>query len=301
MNQQQLGAVQMTTAMALSGGVGVWATWAALPSFAVVFWRCVFGFIALLAFMLFTGRIHRGWITRSQMLWSLAAGTTLVLNWVCFFQSFHYVSIGVATIVYQAQPLLVVVGGMVFFKERMGLNRWLWLGLGLMGMVLLVLARGGVSLSGDQYLLGIVLALAAASFYAAGTLVAKHMPKTPATTVTLMQVLVGIGIMLPFGVWAHVPQTSVQWMSVTMLGVVNTALMMSLVYAAISRLPTYVFAALSFVYPLVAVLLDWWVFGHMLNGWQIFATGLILLAVAGMNLNWTFSRKTKRPESPSRC
>ena len=111
MNQQQLGAVQMTTAMALSGGVGVWATWAALPSFAVVFWRCVFGFIALLAFMLFTGRIHRGWITRSQMLWSLAAGTTLVLNWVCFFQSFHYVSIGVATIVYQAQPLLVVVGG----------------------------------------------------------------------------------------------------------------------------------------------------------------------------------------------
>ena len=77
--------------------------------------------------------------------------------------------------------------------------------------------------------------------------------------------------------------------------------MMSLVYAAISRLPTYVFAALSFVYPLVAVLLDWWVFGHMLNGWQIFATGLILLAVAGMNLNWTFSRKTKRPESPSRC
>ena len=137
MNQQQLGAVQMTTAMALSGGVGVWATWAALPSFAVVFWRCVFGFIALLAFMLFTGRIHRCWITRSQMLWSLAAGTTLVLNWVCFFQSFHYVSIGVATIVYQAQPLLVVVGGMVFFKERMGLNRWLWLGLGLLGMVIL--------------------------------------------------------------------------------------------------------------------------------------------------------------------
>ena len=52
---------------------------------------------------------------------------------------------------------------------------------------------------------------------------------------------------------------------------------------------------------LVAVLLDWWMFGHLLNGWQIFATGLILLAVAGMNLNWTFSRKTKRPESPSRC
>lgn len=52
---------------------------------------------------------------------------------------------------------------------------------------------------------------------------------------------------------------------VVMLGVVNTAVMMSLVYTAISRLPTYLFAALSFVYPLVAVLLDWWVFNHVLN------------------------------------
>ena len=79
MNQQQVGVVQMTTAMALSGGVGLWATWAAMPSVGVVFWRCVFGFIALLGFMLFTGRIHRGWISRPQMLWSLAAGTALVL------------------------------------------------------------------------------------------------------------------------------------------------------------------------------------------------------------------------------
>ena len=60
--------------------------------------------------------------------------------------------------------------------------------------------------------------LCAGQMQVAGQPVAKHMPKTPATTVTLMQVLVGIGIMLPFGVWAHVPQTSVQWMSVTMLG-----------------------------------------------------------------------------------
>ena len=180
MNQQQVGVVQMTTAMALSGGVGLWATWAAMPSVGVVFWRCAFGFIALLGFMLFTGRIHRGWISKPQMLWSLAAGTALVLNWVCFFQSFHYVSIGISTIVYQAQPLLVVMGGMVFFRERMGLNRWLWLGLGLVGMVALVLARGEVSLNGDHYLLGIALSLAAASFYAAGTLIAKRMPKTPA-------------------------------------------------------------------------------------------------------------------------
>ena len=108
-------------------------------------------------------------------------------------------------------------------------------------------------------------------------------------------------IMSALGALAYVPQTSVQWLSVGMLGVVNTALMMSLVYAAISRLPTYVFAALSFVYPLVAVLLDWWVFGHVLNVWQTLATGFIVLAVMGMNLNWTFSFKSKRPESTTGC
>lgn len=59
MNQQQLGAVQMTTAMALSGGVGVWVSaLGGTTEFAVVFWRCVFGFIALLAFMFVVYRPH---------------------------------------------------------------------------------------------------------------------------------------------------------------------------------------------------------------------------------------------------
>lgn len=299
MNQQQIGAAQMTAAMVLSGSVGLWATWSGLPSFGVVFWRCFFGALALLLFLSARGYFKSGWMTRQQLIWSLAAGAALVFNWLCFFQSFHYVSIGVATIVYQAQPLMVVVGGMVLFREKMGANRWMWLALGLVGMVLLVLARNPVSLQGDHYLWGIVLALLAATFYAAGTLIAKRMPKTLPMSVTLMQVLVGMMLMLPFAPWQHLPQHAGQWGSVVMLGVVNTAIMMSLIYAAISRLPTYLFASLSFVYPLMAVLFDWLAFGRMLNGWQMLAAGLILLAVAGMNLNWHVPFGIKRPEQQS--
>lgn len=291
MNQQQVGVAQMTAAMVVSGSVGLWATWAALPSYSVVFWRCAFGALALLLYMAISGQFQRGWINPSQMRWSLAAGSMLVLNWVCFFQSFHYVSIGVATIVYQAQPLLVVVGGMVFFKEHMGVNRWLWLGFGLVGMVVLVAAQGGVRLQGENYLLGIACALMAAVFYSAGTLIAKRMPKTPAMTVTLMQVLVGMALMLLFSPFAVLPHSAWQWTSVAALGVLNTALMMTLIYAAIARLPTYIFASLSFVYPLVAVFADWLVFGHVLTVGQMVAAMLILLAVAGMSLNWQLLRQ----------
>ncbi len=44
--------------------------------------------------------------------------------------------------------------------------------------------------------------------------------------------------------------------------------------------------ALSFIYPVVAIVVDWLAFGQHLAWPQVAGSALILLAAAGVNLQW---------------
>lgn len=62
--------------------------------------------------------------------------------------------------------------------------------------------------------------------------------------------------------------------------------MYQLLYSAIQKLPTPITGSLSFIYPVVAIVVDNLVFGHSLNLTQLAGGALILLAAAGNNLGW---------------
>ena len=59
-----------------------------------------------------------------------------------------------------------------------------------------------------------------------------------------------------------------------------------LLYGAIQKLPTAMTGALSFIYPVVAIVVDRVAFGQKLAWVQVAGAVLILLAAAGVNLGW---------------
>jgi drug/metabolite transporter (DMT)-like permease len=59
-----------------------------------------------------------------------------------------------------------------------------------------------------------------------------------------------------------------------------------LLYGAIQKLPTSLTGALSFIYPIVAILVDWLAFGQKLEWLQWVGVAAILLAAAGMRQGW---------------
>lgn len=77
-----------------------------------------------------------------------------------------------------------------------------------------------------------------------------------------------------------------QWGILLTVGIVHTGIMYQVLYAAIQKLPTPVTGSLSFIYPLVAVVVDKLVFNHTLSLTQLAGGALILLAAAGNNLGW---------------
>ena len=93
-------------------------------------------------------------------------------------------------------------------------------------------------------------------------------------------------MLLPFAHFDALPTSAAQWLKLATLGIVNTGVMYVLLYGAIQKLPTAMTGALSFIYPVVAIIVDRVAFGQKLAWVQVLGAVLILLAAAGVNLGW---------------
>jgi len=100
-------------------------------------------------------------------------------------------------------------------------------------------------------------------------------------------VCVGILMLAPFAHLSALPSGGHAWGILLTVGVVHTGLMYILLYGAIQKLPTHLTGSLSFIYPIVAILVDYLAFGHRLQLSQLFGAAAILIAAAGMNLGWS--------------
>jgi multidrug transporter EmrE-like cation transporter len=82
----------------------------------------------------------------SPMLWSgpvMARNASEIVGTVCFTLALSQIELSLLSAVIQANPLLVTLGAALFFGEKVGWRRWLAIGIGLAGV--LVIIRPGVS------------------------------------------------------------------------------------------------------------------------------------------------------------
>lgn len=291
------GLAQMSSAMTLSGTLGFFVLESGQNAWNVVFFRCVFGMLALLAYCHFRGLLTRRHFTRATFLMALAAGAALVLNWVLLFSAYRLSSISLATAVYNFQPFFLMALGAVFLGERPTASRLAWAVLAFGGLILLLdldaAQLSWESLCGGR-LLGLLLGLAAGALYAATAIIVKRLAGVPPHLLALVQVTLGVFMLLPMTDFAAAPAHAPQWACLAILGVVHTGLMYILLYSAIQKLPTSSIAALSFIYPAVAIMVDYLFFGQRLDVAQAAGIALILLAVAGVTLNW----RIRLPHNP---
>lgn len=288
------GAVEMIAAMLISGTVGWPVIISGLPAVTVVFWRCVFGAFAMMIACAMLGLLKHGVLTRQHIMVAVIGGITLVLNWVLLFGAYSYASISVATVTYHTQPFMLVGLGVLFFSEKLTANALCWLLLAFGGMLFIIIGQQGAVTLGSDYLIGVVMALGAAFMYAVTAAIIKRLKGLPPHLIVLIQLLVGAILLAPFVRWSDFPLSGSTWGLLFIIGVIHTGLMSSLLYGAIQKIPTSLVGALSFIYPVVAIIVDWLVFGHRLSTMQMAGACAILLAAAGMNFGWKLTRNCAR-------
>ncbi len=294
MTPRTAGALQMAGAMVIAGTVGWCVLLTGMPATAVVFWRCTFGALALALICAAFPQKGSPRISLGQAGLAALGGVALAASWALLFAAYAHASIAIATVSYHVQPFMLAALGALFFGERMTASQAGWLGLAFAGLVLIAL--GGTVASGtpsQAYLAGFGLALAAAFFYAVAAALTKKMPGVPARVIALIQLTVGAVLLLPFASAPAGASASTVWALMAVIGLIHTGLMSTLLYSAIQKLPTSTVGVLSFIYPVVAVLVDAWAFGHWLGPVQIGGAAAILVAVAGMNFGWRLAPRRR--------
>lgn len=267
-------------------------------AWVTVWFRCVVGAVtvSLLAsqfgWTLALPRNGRAWVA------TLACGLLMTLTWVLFFASLNHLSIGLATVVFQAQPLILMALGVMALHERASALEWAAAVVALLGIALVALPplRGSFS-DGASALTGFVLCLGAAACFTGVTLIARRATVSP-QGLAWSQCVVGAVCLSWAPLVDGLPSWGLTWAWLFDLGAIHTGLAYVLMYAGIRRTNTVQIAQLQFVSPIAAVLVDWCVYKQFLEAIQL--VGLVLAIVAPATAIRSSGKHSRQADSLSR-
>ncbi len=279
---QFAGSWRMLVAMLMSGTIGLFVVESGQDTATVVFYRCLLGGAALLAYLSW----QRGWqkLSAEQSGYLLTGGLALVANWFCLFGAYQLSSISIATLVYHTQPFFLLLLTAFSSKQWPPAAKWGWLVLAFVG----VAGTTGLDQDSHNPLLwqGVGLAAVAACLYAVATLTTRKLTGIAPAQIAGLQMVLGVLLMLPLEKTSLLVMPALSIGALLTLGLVHTGLMYNLMYSAFQRLPVTSIAFLSFVYPLLTVLIDFWYYDLTLSASQYGGMALIVLALVAHQRNW---------------
>lgn len=281
-------ATRLALAMAVSGTVGAFATEAAVDPVTIVFWRCVFGAATLGAWCLLRDLLPDPNLSRSRLVFAALSGFCMVLGWITFFSGLSITSIATATIIFHVHPFFLILMGILFLRERITLDQVVWMASAFIGVGLASGVMVSSEFTGSQWILGAGLTLTSALLYAVATLLAKRLGGQRPEITALCQTITGIVMLAPFfQAFEPVPMASWGWL--IGIGVIHTGIAYVVMYSAYPTLTTPAIGVLTFIYPLVAIIVDWAAYDHPFGWVRAVGMGLIAAGTLGVRLDWRLS------------
>ncbi len=274
------GALPFIVGCALLGTIGVFLHEANADPLTATWFRCAFGLLGMSAWLISRGQTRFLRLTRSNVLWVLAASLLMVSSWALFFSAVERISAGVAIVLFHVQPMWVLLFASLWLKETIGRQRVMAVAVAMCGLVLATGVAGHASDGSLQpaYWTGVAACLAGSLCMAGVTITARRLRDLPAGVLAWWQCAIGT-LSLWFWPMQHGwPAWGMSWAWLAGLGLIHTGFAYTLMYIGMARLDTARVAVLQFIYPAVAIVIDWLVFDQRLSGAQM--TGIALMSVA---------------------
>ncbi|SAK81340.1 integral membrane protein [Caballeronia temeraria] len=265
---------------ALLGTIGIFLHEAKADPLTATWFRCAFGLLGMSAWVIVRRQTRCLRVTRSNGPWVLAASLLMVSSWVLFFSAIERISTGVAIVLFHVQPMWVLLFASLWLKEAIGTQRIVAVSVAMCGLVLATGIVGHTNGGSPQsdYWMGVAACLAGSLCMACVTLIAKRLRELPAGVLAWWQCAIGTLLLWIWPMQHGWPAWGMSWAWLAGLGLIHTGLAYTLMYIGMARLDTARVAVFQFVYPAVAIIIDWLVFDERLSGVQM--AGIALMSVA---------------------
>ena len=207
----------------------------------------------------------------------LLSGVAMGFNWILLFEAYKYTTVSVATLSYYFAPVIVTLVCPFLFRERLTGKQILCFAMSTVGIVLITGIGGGRT---GTDLIGIGFGLGAAVLYASVVLLNKFIKNVEGIHRTFLQFLAAIVVLIPY-----VAMTSgvtigkldgIGWLCLLIVGLVHTGVSYCMYFSSLKDVSGQEAAILSYVDPLVAVLISVTLLGESMNLMQAIGGMLIL-------------------------
>lgn len=266
----------MIVSASVFGTLGLFVRRIEVTSAELALYRAVLAAVFILLFFLIRRERPRLREIRGALWLLLLSGAAMGFDWMLLFEAYKYTTISLATLSYYVAPVIVTALCPLLFHEKMTRTQLVCFLMSTVG-VALIIGSGGLQ-GGGSDLRGIVCAVGAAVFYAAVILLNKYIRGVTGLERTFVQLLAAVVVLAPYvgltsGFHPEV-LSATGWVNLLIVGFVHTGLTYCLYFAAIRTLPGQESSLLSYLDPIVSVLISVLLLGEPLAPIQI--AGMVL-------------------------
>lgn len=246
----------LSFAMAVFGTLGLFTRFIPVSSGELALYRAALASLLQCGYFAVTGRKVDLKAIRKELPLLLFSGALMGINWILLFQTYRYTTVSVATLIYYFAPLIVTVVSTFLFREKLTGKQILCFVMSTVGLVLIV----GIGDLGSTNPKGVMFGLSAACFYAAVVLLNKFIKNIDAIQRTLLQFIAAIVVLTPYvaltsGFHLEVLD-GIGWTCLLVVGLIHTGIMYCLYFNSVQHLPGQEVSILSYIDPLMAVVVS---------------------------------------------
>lgn len=264
--------------MVIFGTLAPFVRSVAISSQALALCRALFATVLIGGFLLLTKQKIALREIGKELVLLLISGAAMGINWILLFEAYKYTTVSVATLSYYFAPVIVTLICPILFKERLTAKKLVCFVFSTLGLVL-VIGVGDLA-SGNIDMRGVLFGLGAAMFYASVVILNKLIKKVAGLHRTFLQFIGAIIVLLPYvlftGGISFASLDTKGYICLAVLGIVHTGIAYCLYFSSLKELEGQKAAILSYIDPLVAVIVSVTVLAEPLSVTQAVGGVLIL-------------------------
>lgn len=269
--------LMLITSMAIFGTLGLFVRNIPVSSGELALYRAILAALLIAVFLIVTRQKIPLSNIKKEVPLLLASGVAMGINWILLFEAYKYTTVSVATLSYYFAPVIVTVVCPILFKEKLTGKQIVCFAMSTLGLIMIT---GIGDVGGGKDLIGILFGLGAAVFYATVVLLNKFIKNVEGIHRTFLQFLAAIVVLIPYvAMTSGVTLGSMNasgWVNLLIVGLIHTGVTYCMYISSLKELPGQKAAILSYIDPLVAVLISVTILGESMTLWQVIGGILIL-------------------------
>ena len=267
----------LIASMSIFGTLGIFVRNIPVSSGELALYRAVLAVLLISVFLLITKQKIPFANMKKELPLLLASGVAIGINWILLFEAYKYTTVSVATLSYYFAPVIVTLVCPILFKEKLTKKQFTCFFMSTVGLVLIT---GLGEIGGGKDFIGILFGLGAAAFYATVILLNKFIRNVEGIHRTLLQFIAAVVTLVPYvlltGGVTLGGLNGFGWANLLIVGLIHTGVTYCMYFSSLKELPGQKAAILSYIDPLVAVLISVTILGESMTLWQVIGGMLIL-------------------------